>query len=206
MKLKRFWKYGTVGFSSILLVGLSVIPLRLALAAQQAPYPEAILVLGGDAHREEIGAQLAQHYPELRVWVSTGETPKVSRAIFQSAGIPDDRVYLDYRASDTVTNFTTLVSEFQQKGIQHLYVVTSDFHMPRAKVIATIVLGSNGITFTPISVPTGAPRESLLRIARDGGRSILWLATGRTGASLREVVEAQALLRVNQRKFEVNPE
>jgi uncharacterized SAM-binding protein YcdF (DUF218 family) len=206
MKLKQAWRVGTVGVSSALLVWLGLISVRLFIAIQQAPQPEAILVLGGDAHREEIGAQLAQHNPGLKVWVSTGEAPKVSRAIFQAAEIADDRVHLDYRASDTVTNFTTLVSDFQQQGIQHLYVVTSDFHMPRATVIATIVLGSNGIAFTPVTVPTGAPRESLLRIARDGGRSILWLATGRTGASFRDVIEAQALLQENSKKFEVKPE
>jgi uncharacterized SAM-binding protein YcdF (DUF218 family) len=194
MKLKRFWRVGIIGVVSILLVGVSVIPLRLSIAVRQAPQPEAILVLGGDAHREEIGAQLAQHDPDLEVWVSTGEAPKVSRAIFRSAGITDDRVHLDYRASDTVTNFTSLVTDFRRQGIRHLYVVTSDFHMPRARVIATIVLGSNGIAFTPVTVPTGAPRESWLRIARDGGRSVLWLATGRTGASFREVMEANSAM------------
>ncbi|WP_416672296.1 YdcF family protein [Egbenema bharatensis] len=194
MKLKRFWRVGTIGVISILLIGLSVIPLRLSIAVRQAPQPEAILVLGGDAHREEIGAHLAQHNPDLQVWVSTGEAPKISRAIFRSAGIADDRVHLDYRASDTVTNFTSLVADFRRQGIQHLYVVTSDFHMPRARVIGTIVLGSNGIAFTPVTVPTGSPRESWIRIVRDGGRSVLWLATGRTGASFREVIEAHSAM------------
>jgi uncharacterized SAM-binding protein YcdF (DUF218 family) len=194
MTLKRFRQIGLVGFSSILLVWLSLIPLRILIASQQAPEPEAILVLGGDAHREEIGAQLAQHYPDMDVWVSTGEVPKVAYAIFRSAGVTDERVHLDYRASDTVTNFTTLVPDFKQQGIRHLYVVTSDFHMPRAKVIATIVLGSNGMTFTPITVPSSSPEESWVRIARDGGRSLLWVATGRTGASFRNLIESQASL------------
>lgn len=194
MKLRRLRQIGLVSFSSLLLVWLGWIPLRMMIAVHQAPQPEAILVLGGDAHREEIGAQLAQHYPDLDVWVSTGEAPKVAYAIFRSAGVTDERVHLDYRASDTVTNFTTLVSDFKQQGIQHLYVVTSDFHMPRAKVIATIVLGSNGMTFTPVAVPSGSPKESWVRIARDGGRSLLWVATGRTGASLRDAIESRAAL------------
>ncbi|PSB20019.1 hypothetical protein C7B76_06595 [filamentous cyanobacterium CCP2] len=194
MMLKRFGRIGVVGFSGILLVWLSLIPLRLVMAAQQAPQPEAILVLGGDSNREETAAQLAKYYPDLEVWVSTGEAPDVAHAIFRAAGVTDERVHLDYRASDTVTNFTTLVSDFKREGIQHLYVVTSDFHMPRAKVIATIVLGSNGIIFTPVAVPSQSEEESWIRIARDGGRSLLWLATGRTGASLREVIESRASL------------
>ncbi len=188
MKLKRLWQVGTIGGISVLLAGLSTIPLQLHIARQQAPQPEAVLVLGGGVPREKIGAHLAQQNPDLQVWVSTGEAPKVSHDIFRSAGVADDRVHLDYQAKDTVTNFTSLVREFRRQEIRHLYVVTSDFHMPRAKVIGTIVLGSNGIIFTPIEVPTSVPGESWLRIIRDGGRSLLWLATGRTGSSLNSVI------------------
>jgi hypothetical protein len=47
-----------------------------------------------------------------------------------------------------------------------------------------LVLGSRGIAFTPISIPSDRfVPESPLRILRDTGRSILWLTTGRTGAS-----------------------
>ncbi|NEQ26943.1 MAG: YdcF family protein, partial [Microcoleus sp. SIO2G3] len=82
------------------------------------------------------------------------------------------------------TNFTSLVKDFKTQNIQHLYLITSDFHMLRAKAIATLVLGSQGITFTPISIPSNDPQESLVRILRDSGRSVLWIFTGRTGASL----------------------
>ncbi|MBD1849841.1 YdcF family protein [Cyanobacteria bacterium FACHB-502] len=164
-----------------------MIPVRLAVAAHQAPRPQVILTLGGDPSREAAAAQLARHYPSLDVWVSTGETRQKSQAIFRAAGIPDDRLHLDYRAIDTVTNFTTLVSDFEQRQIQHVYVVTSDFHMPRAKAIATIVLGSRGITFTPVVVPSARARESSARIWRDVGRSVLWIMTGRTGATLHEI-------------------
>jgi len=176
---------------SISLVGLMaivllIIPVRLTIAAHQAPRPQAILTLGGDPRREEAAAQLARHYPSLDVWVSTGETRQKSEAIFQSSGIPDDRLHLDYRAVDTVTNFTTLVSDFRQRGIRHIFVVTSDFHMPRAKAIAAIVLGSQGITFTPVAVPSNRPKESSARVLRDMGRSVVWIVTGRTGATFGE--------------------
>ncbi|MEH1929758.1 YdcF family protein [Nostoc sp.] len=69
------------------------------------------------------------------MWVSSGSHPDKSRAIFQAAGIADSRVYLD---TDTVTNFTTLVRVFQQQQIQHIFLITSDFHMPRAKAIASV--------------------------------------------------------------------
>jgi uncharacterized SAM-binding protein YcdF (DUF218 family) len=115
--------------------------------------------------------------------VSSGDhLPDRAYAIFQTAGVAEHRVYLDYRATDTVTNFTTLVSQFKQREIRHVYVVTSDFHMPRAKVIGTLVLGHESITFTPVTVPTQRDPEPWLKIVRDGGRSVLWLVTGYTGS------------------------
>lgn len=169
---------------ALILVMLLFIPVRLAIAINQAPQPQAILVLGGGENREEFAAQIAEFYPALKIWVSSGIPPKKSHGIFKAAGIVDSRVYLDYRATDTVTNFTTLVRVFQQLHIQHLFLVTSDYHMPRAKAIATLVLGSQGITFTPLSVPSNQTQESLLHIIRDIARSLVWIVTGHTGASL----------------------
>ncbi|CAN1212034.1 hypothetical protein TUMEXPCC7403_17645 [Tumidithrix helvetica PCC 7403] len=57
--------------------------------------------------------------------------------------------------------------------------------MPRAKAIAAFVFGSRGIAVTPITVPTTNPPESWLRTVRDCGRSVLWITTGHSGASLR---------------------
>jgi uncharacterized SAM-binding protein YcdF (DUF218 family) len=179
-QLKRLWILGA-GFIVILLL---LIPVRLAIAHYQIPHPQAILTLGGGQDREEFTAQFAQAHPYLNIWVSSGIPPNKAREIFRAAGISQQRVHLDYRAVDTVTNFTSLVQDFKSQKIQHLYLITSDFHMPRAKAIAIIVLGSQGITFTPISISSNEPKESLVRILRDSFRSILWIFTGRTGASL----------------------
>lgn len=167
-----------------LLVLLAFIPLRLAIARHQSPEPQAILMLGGGAGRETFTAQFARTVPDLPIWLSSGAPPEAAQAIFQTAGITESRLILDYRAADTVTNFTTLVQDFEAREIQHLYLITSDFHMPRARAIATLVLGSRGIVVTPVTVPSNQPNEALWRILRDCGRSLLWIATGRTGASL----------------------
>lgn len=172
-----------ISILTLYLVGF--IPTRLAIAHCQAPHPQAILILGGPYNREKFTAQFAEAHPNLDIWLSTGIPPSQAQPLFQTVGIPNQYVHLDYRATDTVTNFTTLVSDFKQHHIRHLYLITSDFHMPRAKAIATIVLGSQGIAFTPVAVPSDRSQESPLRILRDVGRSLLWLATGRTGASLK---------------------
>jgi uncharacterized SAM-binding protein YcdF (DUF218 family) len=187
MKLfhRKYWKFRFFALvSCIFLLLLSIIPVRLAIASYQAPEPQAILTLGGGREREEFTAQFAKYYPSLEIWVSSGILPQQARPIFRDAGIPDSRVHLDSRAVDTVTNFTCLVADFKRHHFQHVFLITSDFHMARAEAIATIVLGSQGIAFTPVSIRSAKPVESEFHILRDVGRAILWLVTGRTGASL----------------------
>jgi len=170
--------------SALILVLFSIIPVKLAIATKIAPLPQAILTLGGGSDREKFTAQFAQMHPSLEIWVSSGTPPNQAREIFQAAGIPNTQVHLDRRAVDTVTNFTSLAKDFKKRNFHHLYLITSDFHMQRAKAIATFVLGSQGIAFTPVSVPSNQPPESWFHILRDSGRAILWIFTGRTGASL----------------------
>lgn len=177
-------EWGLIGFAGLVAVVLGIFPIPLMIAHYQAPDPQAVLVLGGDPKREEAAAQLARFDPALEVWVSTGIPYEQSQQIFQSAGLSSSRVHWDYRATDTVTNFTTLVAALQRRQVRHVYLVTSDFHIPRAKAIATIVLGSRGIIFTPVAVSPTSPRspEPITQIIRDTGRAIFWLLTGHTGA------------------------
>ncbi len=177
------YRFVTLAIASLLIILLGIIPLRLAIAHYQAPQPQAILTLGGGAERETFTAQFAQLYPQLDIWVSSGIPTQQACKIFQQAGISPTRIHIDRRAVDTVTNFTSLVEEFQQRHIRHVYLITSDFHMSRATAIATIVFGSQGITFTPVPIPSNHPPESQLRILRDSTRALLWLFTRRTGAS-----------------------
>jgi uncharacterized SAM-binding protein YcdF (DUF218 family) len=132
------------------------------------------------------------------IWVSSGANPEYAKWVFDTAHIASERLRLDYRAVDTVTNFTTLVDDLEQQGIQSIYLITSDYHMRRAKVIAWIVLGSRGIDFKPVRVPSdqGAP-ETLFRSLRDGVRSILWVLTGKNGSEFVSLAKKISTLRHN---------
>lgn len=146
--------------------------------------PDALLVLGGHEERERFAAKLAQEHPELPIWISSGSPQEYAQKIFAKAGIESDRLHFDYRASDTVTNFTTLVDELKAQGINSVYLVTSENHMTRAKIIGDIVFGSQGISYQPVVVPSNNPPEPIEKCLRDGARSIFWLITGHTGAIL----------------------
>ncbi|WP_416676681.1 YdcF family protein [Egbenema bharatensis] len=148
--------------------------------------PEAVLVLGGAVEREIFAAEFAKKYPDLPVWVSSGSNPEYAEWVFLEAGIDAERLHLDYQAIDTVTNFTTLVDEFKSRGIHSVYLITSDYHMRRAKVIGEIVFGSQGIAFKPIAVPSDYSPEPWGKVLRDAARSVSWVVTGRTGASLAQ--------------------
>ncbi|HIK32005.1 MAG TPA: YdcF family protein [Oscillatoriales cyanobacterium M59_W2019_021] len=153
--------------------------------------PQALLVLGGSPRREVFAAQFARSNPDLEIWISGGSNPEYSEWVFAEAGVDLDRLHLDYQAVDTVTNFTTLVDEFKARGIESIYLVTSDDHMRRACVIGEIVLGSRGISFKPISVPSGREPEPAIKAIRDGARSILWVIAGRSGSTFKPTVSAQ---------------
>ena len=153
-------------------------------APKVSPTPEAFLVLGGHEERERFTAQLARQHPQLPIWISSGSPEGYAQKIFAKAGIDPGRLHFDYRASDTVTNFTTLVDELEARGIDSVYLVTSENHMQRAKIIGDIVFGSRGIDFQPIAVPSNNPPEPIEKCLRDGARSIFWLITGHTGAVL----------------------
>ena len=166
---------------------IATIAINIAIALMQYPQPQAILCLGGDHKREALAAKLASQNSNLMIWVSSGSNNKITNKIFRNAGIPPNRYFLDNRATDTVTNFTTLVEDFKQHHIKHLYLITSNFHMLRARAIGTIILGSRGIAFTPMQVRTKHDREPTVKILRDIGRSILWLFSGYTGANLKDI-------------------
>lgn len=163
-----------------------VLPVLLWLGYQeiksQLEQPQAILVLGGSTQREKFAAEFSLKHSDLPIWVSSGSPKGYAQRVFAKAGVNQNRLHLDYRAVDTVTNFTTLVDELQARGIKSIYLITSDYHMRRARIIGDIVLGSRGIDFKPVSVPSERPPEPLQKVIRDGARALLWLTTGNTGA------------------------
>ncbi|MDX1977506.1 MAG: YdcF family protein [Pseudanabaenaceae cyanobacterium bins.68] len=162
----------------VCLVGCSFLAFNL-LGQLYAQRPHAaILVLGGSPIRETFAASYALDKPNLSIWVSSGSPREYAEHIFTQAGIGRDRLHLDYRAVDTLTNFTSLVDEFQTRKINQIYLITEKFHMPRAKLVGNLILGSRGIKLKPIAVASPLPPERTQKVIRDLLRAILWLLTG----------------------------
>ena len=159
--------------------------------ATQFSQPQAIFVLGGSPDREKFAADLALKYPDLPLWVSSGSPEEYSYWVFDQAGVDRQRLHLDYRAVDTLTNFTTLVDDLKSRGITSVYLVTSDYHMRRAQWIAEIIGAQRGVIFKIVPIPTDRSTEPILKALRDSGRAIVWLITGYTGVSLQNLEQTE---------------
>ena len=147
-----------------------------------APPPaQMILVLGGDVAREREAAALAARQG-LPVVVSGGSNPEYAHWLFeQRQGLPSHQVQLDYRARDTLSNFTSLVDDLRQARIRHALLVTSSDHMDRALLVGRIVAGSRGIHLTPVPVSCAdlCQPEGRRKVWGDGLRAAVWVLSGR---------------------------
>ena len=162
------WLFGTGPFA----------PYRRALFDRSAP--QLVLVLGGDVDRERVGARLAREL-ELPLLVSGGSNPEYATWLIQDEGLEVERVELDYRAQDTLGNFTSLVDELQDRQVKHLLLVTSADHLARSMAVGQVVAGSRGIHLTgvPVACEPRCVSESSLKTWRDWIRAVAWVATGR---------------------------
>jgi uncharacterized SAM-binding protein YcdF (DUF218 family) len=163
------------------LAGLGLIWLSRGWWWPTPPPAQLILVLGGDAERERVAAHLARA-DGLPVVVSGGSNPEYATWLFREReGLPANQVHLDYRAHDTLTNFTSLVDDLRQARVRHALLVTSTDHMDRALLVGRIVAGSRGIHLTPVPVSCGKAcvTESKKKIVGDGLRAAVWVVSGR---------------------------
>ena len=153
-------------------------PFREALITVEPP--QRILVLGGDLDRERVGLRLAQQL-ELPLVVSGGSNPEYAQWLVRDAGMDQRRVVLDYRAKDTFSNFTSLVDDLKRDGVRHVYLVTSEDHLPRAMTVGRLVAGSRGIRLTgvPVACQPACREETWGKRLGDGIRALTWVITGR---------------------------
>ncbi len=151
--------------------------------------PQLVLVLGGDLDREERGVKLAK-IMKIPLIISSGSNPEYATWSIKQLGLDEDQFILDYRAKDTLTNFTTLVDDLEFRGIKHALLITSSDHMVRAKNVGNIISGSRGIKLTSISVPCepNCQEESYKKIVIDILRSIIWVVTGQDVKQSQEII------------------
>lgn len=141
---------------------------------------DVILELGGNAARLYKVLELAEENTSAEIIISSEGSPDHVVGLLRGAGINDDRFLLDFKAWDTVTNFTETVKLIKSFKPKNLYVVTDQFHMKRSMAIANAVYFLSGIRIIPSPYMGSEPHDpepgELIR--DDRIRAWLWRLTG----------------------------
>ncbi|MBD2042579.1 YdcF family protein [Microcoleus sp. FACHB-672] len=165
------------------LVALTVITGRwlynnnIALQTAKTGPVDATLVLGGSIHREIYAAELAKLNPQMPVLISQGSRDPCTWLIFQQVKAPIQQVFLEKCAQSTFDNFYFSLPILQQWQVHKVKLITSITHLPRAKWLAQIMLGTHGIWVEfDLVYEKGIPgnRESWLKTGLDVTRGGIW--------------------------------
>ena len=157
------------------MIWLSSLATQLYHHAQKPP--DAVLVLGGSIRREIVVADALAQGNDLLVLISHGAQPPCTRLVFDRVAAPINQVWLETCAESTFDNYRYSLPTLQQWGVEHVVVVTSPTHLPRAQWLAQILLGSHVIwvemqLVEEIGIPANV--ENPLKTLLDVGRSLGW--------------------------------
>ncbi len=176
----KFFLAGTI--SLCLILGIWMINNGMVLQKASQGKVDALFVLGGSITREIYVAELAKQYPETPILISSGSKDPCIWLIFQRANAPMQNVWLEKCADSTFTNFVFSLPILQEWQADKIKLITSPTHLPRAKWLAQIMLGSHGIWVEPDIVKeidgTPANRESFILTIFDVTRGLLWAVFG----------------------------
>jgi uncharacterized SAM-binding protein YcdF (DUF218 family) len=172
----RILKFIFLGILGFIIISL-LFNLAVRLPVNSAQPVDAIFVLGGSIRREIYAAQLANQNPELPILISQGSKEPCIWEIFENAGGRLNNVWLEKCANSTFDNFFFGVPILRQWGVHKVKLITSTTHLPRAKWMADILLGAQGIA-VEVDTPreTGIPgnQEFALKTGLDITRSLIW--------------------------------
>lgn len=141
-----------------------------------------IICLGGDYRRNISAALITKQNPDAVVLVSTETENQAVADIYKNTGVDLNKIWFDFHAWDTVSNFTETYKWIKNKKPKKLWVVTSDYHMRRSMAIANVVYALSGIELISIEHPSDSDRkEPLSQVIACALRALVWHITGNPG-------------------------
>ena len=185
LKKKPFWRKNWL-LKSLLAAFLAIVTLLVAtllfnvtfkIASHSPLSVDSFLVLGGSINREIYVAKLAKQSPEIPILISHGSEDPCILLIFQRERASIDNVWLEKCAESTFGNFFFTLPILESWGVKKVKLITSQTHLPRAKLLANILLGSQGIAVElDVAPEKGIPGnyESILKTNIDLTRSLVW--------------------------------
>jgi uncharacterized SAM-binding protein YcdF (DUF218 family) len=136
-----------------------------------------VIELGGNISRLPHACRVALALPDAQLIISSEGGAQQCLQTALDAGLPRERIHLDYQAWDTVTNFTKTAALVKSLGTTDLHVVTDGFHMRRSIGIALIVYAMTGIRCHAEPSSNGDPEPWCLT-SEDWLRALVWRLTG----------------------------
>ncbi len=164
-----------IGAIAFILAWLLALGINL-LQHRQQPV-DAVLVLGGSITREIYVAETVAQKTSVPILISRGSQPPCIRLIYERVDAPLDTTWLEDCAQSTFDNYRYSLPILQSWQAQHVQVLTSASHLPRAAWLARILLSSHGIWVEMVTVPErGMPGnvETPIKTGLDVGRSLIW--------------------------------
>ena len=148
------------------------------------PVPEAdgvVVWTGKGGGRLETGAELLRQGLAERLLVSGVNASLKRDDVLALLKLPEDLeaccVDLDYAAKDTIGNARETASWSRAMGYEHIILVTSAYHMPRAEVEIAAVAGRIRITPYPVAAKTRqnwwSDGPTFRRISQEYGKLLL---------------------------------
>lgn len=164
-----------LGITLLLIIWGCLLALHLRLASTQPI--GAYLVLGGSINREYYVAEQSKRHPTIPILISQGSPDPCIWEMFEQMHAPVTFVWLEKCARSTFDNFHFSIPILQQWHTQRVRVITSQSHLPRAKWMAQILLGAQGMWVdVEVAPEQGVPGndESWVKTGLDVTRSLLW--------------------------------
>ncbi|RZM81932.1 YdcF family protein [Leptolyngbya iicbica] len=177
-QVRHGWRHQRwLGWALLLVLAIWGSSLATQLHRHARQPADAVLVLGGSIRREIVVADAVAQGNSLPVLISHGAKPPCTRLVFERVAAPIDQVWLETCAESTFDNYRYSLPTLKQWGVQHVVVVTSPTHLPRAEWLARILLSSHGIwvemqLVEEIGIPANV--EAPLKTMLDVGRSLAW--------------------------------
>jgi uncharacterized SAM-binding protein YcdF (DUF218 family) len=163
--------------SLCLILGCWLIFTTITLVFASSRPVDALFVLGGSIRREIYVAQQAKQNPQIPILISRGSLDPCIWLIFQREEANLQNVWLENCANSTFENFYYGIPILRRWGVRKVKLISSPSHFPRAKWMAQILFGAQGIWVEPVVVQEkGRPanREYWWKTGFDIARSLLW--------------------------------
>jgi len=154
--------FGLVISVALLALAIGFVAFAQKVDALQAPslskVPKAdgiVVWTGKGGGRLEAGAELLKADKGERLLISGVNPDTTSETLFDLLDIPETKkdccIDLDYAAEDTIGNARETAAWADALGYEHILLVTSSYHMPRAQNEINVAKGRIRISPYPVS-------------------------------------------------------